>query len=58
VGGVIEYYFDKQCKSYAGSSSLTDTYSTPCADLGGLYAGTVCTTSNQPKVYAESVVMR
>jgi hypothetical protein len=59
LDGVVEYFFDKECTDYAGSSDLTESPSmNPCSGSGGFYMGTVCTTSSQPKVYAESVVQR
>jgi hypothetical protein len=62
AGGYIEYYYDKKCTDYAGSSDLSDSKSLiPCAEFlpgSGIFMGTVCTTSSQPKVYSQSVVIQ
>jgi hypothetical protein len=55
---VVEYFYDKKCKDSAGTSDLNESGTMgACSEfLPGLYAGSVCTTSSQPKVYVESVV--
>jgi hypothetical protein len=60
MDGVVEYFYDKKCTKSAGTSSLTES-----GEMGGcfpffpgVFVGSVCTTSSQPKVYMESVVTK
>jgi hypothetical protein len=59
AGGVIEYYYDKDCTKLAGTSKLDETLPPPCSSspfLPGAYLTFVCTNKSKPPVGVDSVV--
>lgn len=59
VGGLVEYYSDRNCTRHAGVGALTKVASAVCRGDGfGTFRATTCTSRPDPLVFADSSVTR